>query len=106
MLRVRIVLQRSPAVCSDECSLRAKGYGTRSRRAPMPPCAGRTDLKPNGANALAYAYSVVDQGGTVCIAHIYKPSGPSEGVLQQKPPPVLRDPSPSSSSKIVNAPCS
>ncbi|MFM8831662.1 MAG: universal stress protein, partial [Spartobacteria bacterium] len=44
------------------------------------------DLKPNGAHALSYAYSVVDQDGTVCIAHVCKPSGPSEGVLHQKNP--------------------
>lgn len=31
-----------------------------------------TDLKPSGAHALSYAYSVVDQDGTVCIAHICK----------------------------------
>lgn len=33
-----------------------------------------TDLKPSGAHALSYAYSVVDQDGTVCIAHVCKPS--------------------------------
>ena len=33
-----------------------------------------TDLKPNAAHALSYAYSVVDQDGTVCIAHVCKPS--------------------------------
>jgi len=44
------------------------------------------DLKPNSAHALSYAYSVVDRDGTVCIAHVCKPSGPSEGVLHQKAP--------------------
>jgi nucleotide-binding universal stress UspA family protein len=33
-----------------------------------------TDLKPSGAHALSYAYSVVGQDGTVCIAHVCKPS--------------------------------
>jgi nucleotide-binding universal stress UspA family protein len=33
-----------------------------------------TDLKPSGTHALSYAYSVVDQDGTVCIAHVCKPS--------------------------------
>ena len=37
-----------------------------------------TDLKPNGAHALAYAYSVVDQDGTVCVAHVCKPSRSTE----------------------------
>jgi nucleotide-binding universal stress UspA family protein len=44
-----------------------------------------TDLQPNGANALSEAYSVVDQDGTVCIAHVCKPSGSSEGTLHAKP---------------------
>ncbi len=37
-----------------------------------------TDLKPNGAHALSYAYSVVDQDGTVCVAHVCKPSRSTE----------------------------
>lgn len=42
------------------------------------------DLQSNGAHALSYAYSVVDQDGTVCIVHACKPAGPTEGVLHQK----------------------
>ena len=37
-----------------------------------------TDLKPTGAHALSYAYSVVDQDGTVCVAHVCKPSRSTE----------------------------
>lgn len=43
-----------------------------------------TDLKPNGANALSHAYSVVDQDGTVCIAHVCKPSGSRADTLRAK----------------------
>jgi nucleotide-binding universal stress UspA family protein len=32
------------------------------------------DLKEHGTRALEYAYSVVDQGGTVCLAHVCRPA--------------------------------
>jgi nucleotide-binding universal stress UspA family protein len=38
-----------------------------------------TDLKQNDTRALAYAYSVVDHGGTVCLAHVCNPAASSMG---------------------------
>jgi len=43
----------------------------------VPPCRRvlvATDLEEHGARALAYAYSVVDHGGTVCHAYVCRPA--------------------------------
>lgn len=56
----------------------------RSSRAvsAVPPCQralAAMDLEESGTRALAYAFSLVDHGGTVCLAHVCKPAASSRG---------------------------
>lgn len=48
----------------------------------VPPCRrvlAAMDLGESGTRALAYAYSLVDHGGTVCLAHVCNPAASSRG---------------------------
>ena len=48
----------------------------------VPPCRRvlvATDMEEHAARALAYAYSVVDHGGIVCLAHVCRPAASRPG---------------------------
>jgi nucleotide-binding universal stress UspA family protein len=48
----------------------------------MPPCRRvlvAMDMEEHAARALAYAYSVVDHGGIVCLAHVCRPAASRPG---------------------------